>query len=407
MDICYEELEKRYRAFQDRNRRIDLRRGRPYKEELRLANRLLSIKKYKSRDGTDCRNYQGNLVKGLPEARELFAAYLEVRPEEVIVGDNSSTELMHEAFLLAMTHGVPGNRIPWDRSKIAILCPSPGFDRHFVRLAYYGIKAISVCMTDEGPDMDVVEAWVRSSSEIKGILCVPRYSNPTGITYSDRVVERLASMHTAAPDFRIFWDNAYAVHHLEDDHQDLANILEACKRASNPDRVLLFGSTSKITFAGSGVAAIAGSKANMMWFREDLEMRKIVPNLLNQLHHVSFLGDMHGIHDLMKKHAAILRPKRDAVLEVLERELGNKNVATWTRPKGGAFIYIYTKFCRARKTVRLAQEAGLSLLDADSSFPSRWNPEDNGFRVPFTSLAIEDIKYAAEFLAVCIQLASR
>jgi len=406
MDVCYGGLGKRYRAFKKRGRKIDLRRGRPCREQLNLSNGLWARRKYTSRDGIDCRNYQGGLLSGLPEARELFSEYLEVSPDEVIVGDNSSTELMHETLLAAITHGVPDGKGPWDRSKIAILCPCPGYDRHFARLKYYGIKMIPVAITDEGPDMGVVETWARNNT-VKGILCVPRYSNPTGITYSDAVVQRLANMRAAAPDFRIFWDNAYAVHHLEDDHEHLANILEACKRASNPNRVLLFGSTSKITFAGAGIAAVAGSKENIEWFKKDSAIRKIGPNLPNQLWHVRFLRDMDGIRALMRRHAAILRPKRDALLGVLERELRDKGIVAWTHPKGGAFIYIHTKYGRAKETVRLARDAGLALMDAGSCFPYGVDSSNSGFRIPFLFPTVEAIEYAAELLTVCIQLASR
>ena len=325
---------------------------------------------YRAADGSDCRNYGG--LDGLPEARALFAEFLEVDPSEVIVGGNSSLAMMYDTVIQALLRGMPGGTAAWRALPgLKFLCPSPGYDRHFAICQHLGIEMLTVDMTAQGPDMEQVEHLVTSDPSIKGMWCVPKYSNPTGITFSDAVVERLAHVRTAAPDFRIFWDNAYAVHHLTDTPDRLRNLFAACKSTGNPDRVLVFGSTSKVSFAGAGVAVMAGSAANVRHIKAGMAIQTIGPDKLNQLRHVRFFRDMAGIEAHMRKHAAILRPKFAAVEEVLTRELGGTGVATWSRPRGGYFVSLDTLDGCAKAVVAMAADAGVQLTRRRRDVPVR------------------------------------
>lgn len=398
-------LQQRYNEFKARNLKLDMTRGKPSSEQLDLAMGLLDCKDYKAADGTDCRNYGG--VDGLPEAKALFAEYLEVGLPEVIIGGNSSLALMHDLIVRAMLLGVPGSETPWGKlSKAKFLCPSPGYDRHFAICELLGIEMITIEYKNDGPDMDEVEMLVAGDAGIKGIWCVPRYSNPTGITYSDTVVDRLARMKTAAPDFRIFWDNAYAVHHLNGKIEPLKNILIACKAAGNPDRVFIFGSTAKVSFAGAGIAAVAGSITNMNWLRKQIGIQTIGPDKLNQLRHVRFFKNMDGIMAQMDKHAAILKPKFDMVFEVLDSELGGKNIAFYNEPKGGYFISIDTLDGCAGKVVAMAADAGVALTKAGATYPCGKDPRDRNIRIAPTSPPISELKQAMELASICIRLVS-
>ena len=401
-------LNQQYSQFQSRNITLDMTRGKPCPEQLDLCLAMLDCvnnDNIKSRDGTDLRNYGG--LDGIPAAKELFAQYLEVEPDEIIIGGNSSLNMMHDTFMRAMLKGVAEDVQPWAKlPEVKFLCPSPGYDRHFFICDYLGIQMIPIAMDANGPDMDAVEHLVATDGSIKGIWCVPKYSNPTGIVYSDEVVERLAAMHTKAADFRIFWDNAYAVHFLNDSPAGLKNILSACKRTDNPDRVYMFGSTSKISFSGSGIAMMAGSTRNMEYIKKQISFQTIGPDKINQLRHVRFFKNMAGIENHMKQHAAILKPKFDAVDTILEKELRHKNIAQWSKPDGGYFVSLDTMDGCATTVIQLASDAGVKLTPAGSTFPYKKDPRDRNIRLAPSFPQEKDIRQAMALVTICIQLVS-
>jgi len=400
------DLHERYEAFKARRLALDMTRGKPCPEQLDLSLGMLTClgADHKAADGTDCRNYGG--LDGLAEAKALFSKIIDVAADEIIVGGASSLNMMHDTVLRAMTHGVPGGAQPWGKlPAVKFLCPSPGYDRHFSICRHFGIEMIVVDMKSDGPDMDAVERLAAADESIKGIWCVPKYSNPTGVTFSDEVVERFARMKSAAADFRIFWDNAYAVHHLGTPDR-LKNILEECKRAGRPDRVYVFGSTSKISFAGAGVAMMGASKANLADTRKHLAIQTIGPDKLNQLRHVRFFKDLTGIEAQMSKHAAILRPKFDAVIEILARELSGLTVAQWSRPNGGYFVSLDTLDGCAKAVVARAAEAGVKFTEAGATFPLGRDPRDRNIRIAPSLPGAQAIAQATELLAICIQLVS-
>ena len=403
-----QQLQERYREFQAQNISLDMTRGKPCPEQLDLAMGLFDCagsSHCTAENGSDCRNYGG--LDGLPEAKSLFAELLEVAADEIIIGGNSSLNMMHDAFMRAMVNGVAEDSPPWKLlPTVKFLCPSPGYDRHFSVCQYLGVEMITIDMKADGPDMDTIENLVAEDDSIKGIWCVPKYSNPTGTVYSDSVVDRLAGMKTKADDFTIFWDNAYVVHHLGGKPAALKNILAACKRAGHPDRVLIFGSTSKISFAGAGLAMMAGSKASMDRARKQISFQTIGPDKLNQLRHVSFFKNMAGIEAHMQKHAAILKPKFDAVQTALETELGEKNIASWSQPAGGYFVSVDTMEGCAGPVVQMAAEAGVKLTPAGSTFPYMKDPLNRNFRLAPSFPPLEDIRLAMELVAICIQLVS-
>lgn len=401
-------LEARYEGIKAQGLKLDMTRGKPANAQLDLAQGLLALpgaQDFSAADGTDTRNYGG--LDGLPEMKAIFTGLLGAPAAQVIVGGNSSLQMMHDTIVRALTHGVPGSPAPWlQQGKIKFLCPSPGYDRHFAICEHFGIEMIVVDLTAEGPDMDQVEALVGADASIKGMWCVPKYSNPTGVTYSDAVVERLAKMKTAAPDFRLMWDNAYAVHHLYERGDALANVLEACQRAGNADRPLVFASTSKISFAGAGIAAMAASPANVADAKKHLGFQTIGPDKVNQLRHVRFFGDFAGVERHMARHAEILRPKFEAVTEIFERELGGKGIATWTKPRGGYFISLDTLEGCAAEVVRLANEAGVKLTQAGATFPYGKDPRDKNIRIAPSLPPLAQILQAMEVVAVAVELAS-
>jgi DNA-binding transcriptional MocR family regulator len=403
-----EALLSRYREFQARKIALDMTRGKPCSEQLDLSAGMLAClepRDFKAADGTDCRNYGG--IDGIPEAKALFAEYMGVRPAELIIGGNSSLNMMHDAMGWAHIHGTGSGSAPWRRAAaVRFLCPSPGYDRHFAICEHLGIEMIPVEMRADGPDMAAVEKIVAADDSVKGIWCVPKYSNPTGAVYSDEVVERLARMPARAGDFRIFWDNAYAVHHLDGQPAHLADILGACRKAGVPERPLLFGSTSKISYAGGGLAFMAGSEANMAWAKSHLGFQTIGPDKLSQLRHVRFFRNLEGVLRQMQQHAAILRPKFDAVLEVLERELGGRHIANWTRPAGGYFVSLDVPAGCAQKVVKMAAEAGVKLTPAGSTYPYRKDPQDANIRIAPSFPAVGEIRMAMEVLAICVRLAA-
>ncbi len=400
------ELEARYDAFRRSGLALDLTRGKPCAEQLDLSRGLLTAvgpEDFRTEDGTDCRNYGG--LDGIPEAKRLFAAFMGVDTGELVVSGNSSLNLMYDLMVRAMLFGVEPGSPPWSRGgPVRFLCPSPGYDRHFAICEHLGMEMIPVEMTAEGPDMDAVEALAAGDERVKGIWCVPMYSNPTGAVYADDVVGRLAAMPAKAPDFRIFWDNAYAVHHLTPERPRLRNLLDACKAARHPDRALMFGSTSKITFPGAGVAMVAASRRNIEAILGHMFFQTIGPDKLNQLRHARFFGDLAAIEAHMEKHAAILRPRFDAVQEVLGRELDGTGLATWSRPKGGYFVSFDAPDGTARRVVERAAAVGVKLTPAGATYPCRTDPRDRNIRIAPTFSPLEDIRPAMEVLAVSLQL---
>jgi aspartate/methionine/tyrosine aminotransferase len=406
-------VEEQYDAFRGRGLQLDLTRGKPSAEQLDLSNALLDLPgwgNHRAADGSDCRNYFGDPA-GLPEARALFAPLLGASPDQVIIGDNSSLALMHDALVYALLHGVPtadkpAGSAPWGKGEpIAFLCPSPGYDRHFGLCEGLGIRMISVAMTGEGPDLDAVQRPLADPA-VKGMWCVPKYSNPTGDIYSPETVARLAEMKAAAPDFRLFWDNAYAVHHLTETRHEIASVLDACARAGQPDRALVFSSTSKITFAGAGLALFAGSKANHAWFLRHMGRRSIGPDKLNQLRHVRLLQDRAGIDALMDRHRRLLAPKFRAVDETFARLLGGSGAAAWTKPAGGYFVSLDVELGSARRVFDLAAEAGIALVPAGRTFPYGKDPHDANLRIAPSFLSVGEVTRAAEGVALSVLMAA-
>ncbi len=401
-----QEVEKRYRDYKAQNLSLNMARGKPCSEQLDLSDSLYDhLDPMISESGVDCRNYGG--VEGLPEARKLFADLLDVNVEEVIIGGNSSLNLMYDTIARAFNHGLYGFNNPWGKlEKIKFLCPSPGYDRHFAICELFGIEMINVPMDDEGPDMDLVEELVSSDETIKGIWCVPKYSNPTGIVYSNQVVDRLASMKTRADDFRIFWDNAYTVHHLTDNPPELKNILKACKERGNPHRVFMFASTSKVTYAGAGLSVLSSSRENIDYMVKLISIQTIGPNKVNQLLHVKFFKSIDGIMEHMKKHAEILKPKFDMVQEILETNLNGKHIASWTNPLGGYFISLDVMIGCAHRVVELAKEAGVTLTGAGATYPYKKDPTDSNIRIAPTFPPLNELKKAIEIVCTCIEKAT-
>ncbi|MET4896587.1 aminotransferase class I/II-fold pyridoxal phosphate-dependent enzyme [Sphingomonadaceae bacterium jetA1] len=404
------EADDRYKAFVARGVCLDLSRGNPAPEQLDLSRELLNAASdgdYLTSDGIDCRGYNGGVL-GISEARHLFAPLLGATPDQVMASGNSSLALMHDALTFAYLHGVPGGSGAWHKAEqqTAFLCPAPGYDRHFRICETLGIRMIPVPMQADGPDMDVVEE-LAADPTVRGMWSVPQYSNPTGVTYSEEVVRRIAAMQTGAPDFRVFWDNAYAVHDLNETEQErVASLIEACMQAGHADRPFVFASTSKITLPGAGVAFFASSEANLSWFCHHVNRRTIGPNKINQLRHVRFLGDLDGINAHMSRHRALLKPKFDAVLSTLDEHLGGKDVARWTNPRGGYFINIDLHGGGARRVASLALDAGIRLTPAGATFPYGDDPADQNLRIGPSGGTVEALRTAAEGLSLSILLAA-
>lgn len=401
-----DELLAEFNELKEKNLKLMMTRGVPCSEQLDLSNQLLNITDYESENGTDCRNY--GIVEGIPECRKLFADLFNLDADQVLLGGNSSLNIMHDMISRAMIIGVPGVDEPWFNQKPKFLCPAPGYDRHFAICQLFGIEMITVPMTEAGPDMDVVEQLVKADASIKGIWCVPKYSNPEGYTCSDETVKRLASMETKAKDFRIFWDNAYAFHHLtETDEVELLCLIKECEAAGNPDRALMFASTSKITFAGAGISAIMSSKNNIAAYAKQLNIATIGPDKLNQLRHVKFFKNADGLKEHMKKHAKILCPKFDAVVNSLEEELGGLGISSWTTPKGGYFINLRTIDGIADKVVVLADELGVKLTaPAGSAFPYKKDPNNCNIRISPSFPSVDELKMAIKAVSVCVKIAT-
>ena len=403
------DLEAQFEDVKAQNLHLDMSRGKPSTEQLNLSMDMMDVLRSDSdlvcEEGVDCRNY--GVLDGIAEAKQLLADMMEVPKDNIVIFGNSSLNIMYDTIARSMTHGVMGST-PWAKlDKVKFLCPVPGYDRHFAITEHFGIEMINVPMTSTGPDMDMVEKLVSSDPAIKGIWCVPKYSNPQGITYSDETVFRFANLKPAAEDFRIFWDNAYCVHHLYEDKQDyLIEILMECKKAGNPDMVYKFSSTSKISFPGSGIAAVAASDANLEDIRNTMRVQTIGHDKVNQLRHVRFFGDIHGIVEHMKKHADILRPKFETVLEVLERELGGLEIGSWIAPRGGYFISFDALDGCAKAIVAKAKEAGVVMTGAGATFPYGKDPHDSNIRIAPSYPTPEELAVAAEVFVLSVKLAS-
>ncbi|TDQ37726.1 aminotransferase class I/II-fold pyridoxal phosphate-dependent enzyme [Aureibacillus halotolerans] len=402
------QLQHTYATYKQENLKLDMSRGKPSPEQLDLSNAMLDYPSSKdamvTESGVDIRNYGG--LDGLPEMKKLFADLLSVTTDEVIVGGNSSLTLMHDTIARALLHGVRGSNAPWGQQKVKFICPTPGYDRHFSICEHFGIEMIPVDMTDDGPDMAAVESLVAEDETIKGIWCVPKYSNPTGSVFSDEVIERLAKMETKAPDFRILWDNAYIVHYLTDRPATFNNIFTACEANGHSDRIFAFVSTSKISFAGAGIAALAASKENIDAIKKHLAMQTIGPDKINQVRHLHFFKDAEGVVQHMQKHADILKPKFDKVFEVFEEQLGGKDLATWSAPDGGYFISVDTLNDCAKEVVRLAKEAGVVLTNAGATFPYGKDPLDRNIRIAPSFPTVEELDKAMRVFCTCVELVS-
>lgn len=404
-----QELEKQYADIKAKNLKLDMSRGKPSTEQLNLSMGMLDVLNADSDlvgvDGVDCRNY--GVLDGIIEAKQLLADMMEVPKDNIVIFGNSSLNVMFDTVARAMTCGIMGHT-PWAKlDKVKFLCPVPGYDRHFTITEHFGIEMINVPMTPTGPDMDMVEKLVVEDPAIKGIWCVPKYSNPQGITYSDETVHRFACLKPAAPDFRIFWDNAYGIHHLYDEKQDyLIEILMECKKEGNPDMVYKFASTSKISFPGSGIAAIAASDNNLKDIRSMMQVQTIGHDKVNQLRHARYFKDIHGMVQHMRKHADILRPKFEAVTDTLERELGGLEIGSWLKPYGGYFISFDAMEGCAKAIVAKAKEAGLVMTGAGATFPYGKDPKDSNIRIAPSYPTPEELTLATQIFVLSVKLVS-
>lgn len=402
-------LDAEFEEVKARGLNLDMSRGKPSAEQLNLSMGMMDVLTSDTdlicQEGVDCRNY--GVLDGITEAKQLLADMMEVPKQNIIIFGNSSLNVMYDQIARAMTHGVLGST-PWAKlDKVKFLCPVPGYDRHFAITEHFGIEMINVPMTATGPDMDIVEKLVAEDDAIKGIWCVPKYSNPQGITYSDETVRRFARLKPAAEDFRIYWDNAYGIHHLYEDKQDqLIEILEECEKAGNPNLAYKFSSTSKISFPGSGIAAIASSDENLAEIRKQMRVQTIGHDKVNQLRHARFFGDINGMVEHMRKHADILRPKFDAVLETLDRELGGLEIGSWIAPRGGYFISFDSMEGCAKAIVAKAKEAGLVMTGAGATFPYGKDPKDSNIRIAPSYPTLEDLKVAAEIFVLSVKIVS-
>lgn len=403
------ELTARFEEIKAKGLKLDMSRGKPAPEQLDTAMPLLNVLNAESdmqaENGTDCRNY--GLMDGLPEAKRLIGEMLETKPENVIVDGNASLSLMFDTVSHSVTHGVCGST-PWCKlDHVKFLCPAPGYDRHFKVTEYFGIEMITIPMTEDGPDMDLVEKYVQEDESVKGIWCVPKYSNPQGYTYSDETVRRFANLKPAARDFRIYWDNAYCIHDLYEDKQDtLLEILAECERAGNPDLVFEFASTSKISFAGAGVSAVASSPKNLEWFKKAMTVQTIGPDKINQLRHVRYYKDRAGLKAQMMKNSALIRPKFELVLEMLKEELGGLGIGRWTNPLGGYFISFDAVEGCAKAIVAKCKEGGMVLTGAGATYPYGVDPKDSNIRIAPSYPSLAEMKEATKLFILCVKLVS-
>ena len=404
-----ESLNKEYAEAKAKGLALDMSRGKPSAKQLDVSLGLLdtinSSSDLKALDGTDCRNY--GVLDGIPEAKKLMADMMGTTPDHVIVYRNASLNIMYDQISRAYTHGILGNT-PWCKlDKVKFLCPVPGYDRHFAITERFGIEMINIPMSESGPDMGMVEEYVSKDASVKGIWCVPKYSNPQGYTYSEETVKRMAALKPAAEDFRIFWDNAYVIHDLYDDNKDeIADIISECEKAGNSDMVFEFASTSKVSFPGSGIAALATSANNIADIKKQLTIQTIGHDKLNQLRHVRFFKDINGLKEHMRKHAEFMRPKFEAVESVLEEELGGLGIGSWTEPKGGYFISFEALDGCAKAIVAKCKEAGVKLTGAGATFPYGKDPKDSNIRIAPSFPTPEEMKQAADLFVLCVKLVS-
>lgn len=404
-----ESLNKEYAEAKAKGLALDMSRGKPSAKQLDVSLGLLdtinSSSDLKALDGTDCRNY--GVLDGIPEAKKLMADMMGTTPDHVIVYGNASLNIMYDQISRAYTHGILGNT-PWCKlDKVKFLCPVPGYDRHFAITERFGIEMINIPMSESGPDMGMVEEYVSKDASVKGIWCVPKYSNPQGYTYSEETVKRMAALKPAAEDFRIFWDNAYVIHDLYDDNKDeIADIISECEKAGNPDMVFEFASTSKVSFPGSGIAALATSANNIADIKKQLTIQTIGHDKLNQLRHVRFFKDINGLKEHMRKHAEFMRPKFEAVESVLEEELSGLGIGSWTEPKGGYFISFEAMDGCAKAIVAKCKEAGVKLTGAGATFPYGKDPKDSNIRIAPSFPTPEEMKQAADLFVLCVKLVS-
>ena len=409
LSALHEALQKRFDEIKAQGLHLDMSRGKPGTDQLDLSMGMMDVlnsgEDLRCETGVDCRNY--DVIDGIPEAKRLLGAMSEVPPDNIIIYGNSSLNVMFDSIARSMTHGVCGET-PWCRlDKVKFLCRVPGYDRHFKITEFFGIEMINIPMAEDGPDMDMVEELVNTDPAIKGIWCVPKYSNPQGYTYSKETVERFARLKPAAKDFRIYWDNAYSIHHLYDDNQDfLVEILGECERAGNPDIVYKFTSTSKVSFPGSGIAAVAASQRNLEDFRTYMRIQTIGHDKLNQLRHVCFFKNLDGLHEHMRKHASLIRPKFELVLGTLDQELSGLGIGDWTRPHGGYFISFDSLDGCAKAIVSRAKEAGVVMTGAGATYPYGKDPHDSNIRIAPTFPTLEELSKAAEIFVLCVKLVS-
>lgn len=406
----FEQQSQRYAALTAKGLRLDLTRGKPSPAQLDLSDALLSLPgsgpgAYRDNDGTDTRNYGG--LHGLPELRAIFGELLGISVPNIIAGNNASLEFMHDIVAFSMLHGGVDSARPWIQEPgVKFLCPVPGYDRHFAITEALGVEMIPVPIREDGPDVDLIEELVAADPAIKGMWCVPVYSNPTGVTYSWEAVRRLVQMRTAAPDFRLFWDNAYAWHTLTPEFVKQVDILGLAEAAGNPNRPLVFASTSKITFAGAGVSFFAGSLGNIAWYLQYAGKKSIGPDKVNQLRHARFFGDADGVKLHMQRHRELLAPKFALVLDILEDRLGASKIASWTEPKGGYFISLDVLPGTARRTIALAKDAGIAVTEAGAAFPYRKDPDDKNIRIAPTFPSEPELRDAIDGLATCALLSA-
>lgn len=407
--VLKESLNKEYAEAKAKGLALDMSRGKPSAKQLDVSLGLLdtinSSSDLKALDGTDCRNY--GVLDGIPEAKKLMADMMGTTPDHVIVYGNASLNIMYDQISRAYTHGILGNT-PWCKlDKVKFLCPVPGYDRHFAITERFGIEMINIPMSESGPDMGMVEEYVSKDASVKGIWCVPKYSNPQGYTYSEETVKRMAALKPAAEDFRIFWDNAYVIHDLYDDNKDeIADIISECEKAGNPDMVFEFASTSKVSFPGSGIAALATSANNIADIKKQLTIQTIGHDKLNQLRHVRFFKDINGLKEHMRKHAEFMRPKFEAVESVLEEELGGLGIGSWTEPNGGYFISFEAMDGCAKAIAAKCKEAGVKLTGAGATFPYGKDPKDSNIRIAPSFPTPEEMKQAADLFVLCVKLVS-
>ena len=394
--------------YREKGLKLDMSRGKPGPEQLDLSNEMLTHcldGDHISETGVDCRNY--GVLDGIYEAKRLIMPMIGVGRYEIIIGGNSSLQLMYDTLARAMLLGVKGSPEPWcRRKKVKWLCPAPGYDRHFAICEAFGMEMITVPMLEDGPDMDMVERLVSEDEDIKGIWCVPRYANPTGVVYSDKVVRRFASLSPKAPDFRIFWDDAYCVHDLTDERAEILNILEECKKTGKEDMPLIFASTSKISFPGGGIAAIGASEGNIEFMKRQMSFQTIGYDKLNQLRHAKFFKDFDGILAHMKKHRAIIKPKFDLVLSILDGELESLKIGSWSRPKGGYFISYNGLKGTAKRIVTLCKDAGVTLTQAGAAFPYGVDPDDSNIRIAPTYPSIGELEQAMKIFCTAAKVAA-